>query len=278
MQIRRFFSPDLTQDAENLVLSPQESNHALRVLRLQPGDRLQLLNGRGLIADAELLPAGDVRRPKEASCRILSRKFFAPKAPSLTLCVAPPRGKAFDLVLKASVELGFAAIQPILCTYGVSRPEEASDNWQETLVTALKQSSNPYLPEILPPRSFSEILEASRTDISVFGASPAAEATPHQPLTPTRAAATTRLWIGPEGGFTQQEEQALLDHAAIPITLGHCILRVETAVPALAGCLYGLAGMDDRNGSDGNDGSDGRNGSDGSDGNDGSEDSDGRNG
>ena len=244
MQIRRFYSPDLMQDSESVVLSPQESNHVLRVLRLQAGDRLQLLNGRGLIANAELLPSGDARRPKEASCRILSRNFFAPATPSLTLCVAPPRGKAFDLVLKAAVELGFAAIQPVLCTYGVARPEEASDNWQETLVTALKQSSNPYLPEILPPKSFSEVLDTSRECLGVFGASPAAEATPHQQLTPGRAAATTRIWVGPEGGFTQPEEQALLEHGMIPITLGHCILRVETAVPALAGYLYGLAGME----------------------------------
>lgn len=246
MQIRRFYLPELATTDTVATLPPQEANHALRVLRLGEGDRLQLLNGRGLVADAELMPLGDKRRPKEASCRILTIHETPPPVPALTLFVAPPRGKAYDLVLRAAVELGFAAIQPILCAFGVAKPDECGcDSARETLVTALKQSANPWLPEIKPPMTFAAALSAGAPENgkAVFGASPASEATARQLLTPSAAAAATALWVGPEGGFSPEEESALLASGALPITLGRCVLRVETAVPALAGCLYGTAAL-----------------------------------
>ena len=140
MQIRRFYVPEFNEGDELVELPSSEASHALRVLRLRNGDRLQVMNGRGVIADAELVVDADGRRPRDASCRILSCQVFSRRTPSLTLCVAPPRGKAFDLVLREAVELGFSAIQPILCTYGVARSEETGSGCQETLVAALKQS------------------------------------------------------------------------------------------------------------------------------------------
>ncbi len=235
MQIRRFFCPELSDECQ-IQLPDAESTHALRVLRLSAGARMQLLDGKGTIADAELLPppAGQ-RNPKHACCQILERRTL-PRPSNLTLLVAPPRGKAFDLVLRAAVELGFAAIQPILCTYGVARPEGTSEGWNQTLIAAVKQSANPWLPVIKPPMEFADALACPEYRQAAFGASPAAEATPAQTVD---ANAVTALWVGPEGGFAPAEESALLSSGLRPITIGQCVLRVETAVPALAGYLAG---------------------------------------
>ncbi len=245
MQIRRFYVPEFNEGDELVELPSSEASHALRVLRLRNGDRLQVMNGRGVIADAELVVDADGRRPRDASCRILSCQVFSRRTPSLTLCVAPPRGKAFDLVLREAVELGFSAIQPILCTYGVARSEETGSGCQEPLVAALKQSSNPFLPEMRAPVGFAESLGEPPSDggLRAFGASPRAEATERRVLTPGNARRVTQIWIGPEGGFTRDEEDALLEAGGIPVTLGECVLRVETAVPALAGCVYGVAAL-----------------------------------
>ena len=243
MQIRRFYAPSLEADAATVLLSESESHHALRVLRLKPGERLRLLNGRGVVAEAELLPdPNGSRHPRQALCRILECTFQPRPFPELTLCVAPPHGKAFDLVLKAAVELGFAVIQPILCQYGVARPEVISVNWLETLIAALKQSQNPWLPELREPQEFQTILSASRADEvqGIFGASPAGEATPHRVVPAATVQSIRWLWVGPEGGFTPDEERALLEAGMIPVTIGKCTLRVETAVPALTGYLWGL--------------------------------------
>lgn len=243
MQIRRFYAPSLEADAATVLLSENESQHALRVLRLKPGDRLRLLNGRGVVAEAELLSdSNGSRHPRQALCRVLEYTFQSHPFPELTLCVAPPHGKAFDLVLKAAVELGFAVIQPILCQYGVARPEVISVNWLETLIAALKQSQNPWLPELRKPQEFQTTLSASRKDEvrGIFGASPAGEATPHQAIPAITLPSIRQLWVGPEGGFAPGEEEALLEAGMLPVTIGNCTLRVETAVPALAGYLWGL--------------------------------------
>ncbi|MBR4125943.1 MAG: 16S rRNA (uracil(1498)-N(3))-methyltransferase [Victivallales bacterium] len=238
MQLRRFYTPELSAGADTASLSEGESQHALRVLRMQPGDELLLLNGRGLIAHAELLPPLEgVRRPRQAICHILEKQEYQRIEPSLELCVAPPRGKAFDAVLRAATELGFATIQPVLCRYGVARPDDVADGWQETLVAALKQSCNPWLPEVRVPRDFSEVLADGVC--GVFGASPAAEATPHRALSVAVAKTVRRVWVGPEGGFAPEEENALLAKGVIPVTIGSATLRVETAVSALAGFLLG---------------------------------------
>lgn len=221
-----------------MALSAGESQHALRVLRMQPGDELLLLNGRGLVAHAKLLsPEQSERRAHQARCQILDTQVYQRSEPVLELCVAPPRGKAFDLVLRAATELGYAVIQPILCRYGVARPDGAAESWQETLITALKQSCNPWLPEVRAPREFSAVLADGIS--GVFGASPAAEATPHQLLSVETAREVRRVWVGPEGGFAPEEENALLTAGDIPVTIGTATLRVETAVPALTGFLFG---------------------------------------
>ena len=247
MQLRRFYIPELVHGETTVVLPESESQHALRVLRLSPGDELLLLNGKGVVARAELLdaPAG-VRRPKQAVCRILEPQNAARPDPPLTLCVAPPRGKAFDWILRTATELGVSVIQPILCRYGVARPEGVSENWHDTLVTAMKQSQNPWLPELCGPREFSAVLKESIASgaTSVFGASPAAEATPHQPLSSGTAAQVSRVWVGPEGGFAPEEEEAFLAAGCIPVTIGAATLRVETAVPALMGYLWGRRNAD----------------------------------
>ncbi len=244
MQVRRFYLPTLTATSAAVDLPEGESQHALRVLRLQAGDELLLLNGQGLVARAELLPApAGVRRPKQASCRIMDVQVFPRTEYPLELCVAPPRGKAFDLVLKAAVELGYLRIQPILCRYGVARPDEASEGWRETLVSALKQSCNPWLPELCAPREFATVLAEGVPGI--FGASPAAEATARQPLSIPSARQVRRLWVGPEGGFAPDEESALLSAGVTPVTLSSATLRVETAVPALTGFLWGRCGAEE---------------------------------
>ena len=230
MQTRRFHCPDLTQDAVEVALPVQESMQAAKVLRLRQGDKLTLMNGRGLIADAELV--GEVT-PRECRCRILSLREAHRPAPAIWLYVAPPHNRAFDAILSAAVELGVSQIFPVITRYSVSRPEGKSSGWDATLVAAMKQSMNPWLPEIASPAAFAEALAGSPA-FGFFGA------TPHHGLESARAATALReqeivpvaLWIGPEGGFSQEEETELLRHGLTPLSVGSYVLRVETAVPA----------------------------------------------
>ncbi|MBR6059768.1 MAG: 16S rRNA (uracil(1498)-N(3))-methyltransferase [Victivallales bacterium] len=231
-----YYYPDSFEIGTCAVLSTEETTHALRVMRLEPGDHLTLLNGRGDRADAILLPNESSRRMRQANCRIESMENIPCPNPSIILYVAPPRNKNMDAVLKAATELGVSKIVPIICRYAVSKPEsEPPATWTNVLITAMKQSGNPWLPILAPPTTFLDALSASHEN-GFFGAVPRpGETNTDVAMISEKSIA---LWVGPEGGFAPEEEQALRDKGLHPLTAGPWILRVETAVTALLGAIH----------------------------------------
>ena len=214
------------------VLSQGEAAHACKVLRLRTGDACQLLDGQGHLAEAEI---AEIDRHR-VRCAILSAQSFPLPCPKLRLYIAPPKGKNWDILLKMATELGVTRITPILCRYGVSRPDEAKDGWRETLIAACKQSGNPWLPQMDAPVAFAEAVAQSVGERGFVGMVPR-HAQENAVDAPESSGETLALWIGPEGGFSPEEEEALLQSGIHPLTVGRWILRVETAVPALLGAL-----------------------------------------
>ena len=238
--MRNFYCPDQSLTAGCTVELPAaEATHALRVLRLQAGDHLRLLNGSGIRAEAELLPSAEAgRRRQEAHCRVFAVEHCTPPAITLHLYIAPPRGKNMEAVLRTATELGVGRITPILCRYGVAKPENDKEGWQQTLIAACKQSGNPFLPAINPPQTFHDALAEHNAAAGFFGAVPGENDRPIQPGE-FPSPHCVSLWIGPEGGFSPEEDAALRGAGLRALTIGPWILRVETAVPALLGALYG---------------------------------------
>jgi 16S rRNA (uracil1498-N3)-methyltransferase len=236
MQIRRFYCPDIPATGLTTLLSEDEARHALKVLRLRHGERMLLLDGKGIIAEAELLD-GD-RAGRKASCRILSQTYYPEAEQKFRLYVAPPHGKGFELVLKTAIEMGVTRISPIICRHSVAKPEEISDNWRKVMVAACKQAVNPRIPKLDQPEEFRQALRDAQEE-GFFGAVPECR---RQTLTTAQLASREKiaLWIGPEGGFDNNEEAALLNAGYTPLTIGKCVLRVETAVPALIGMIHGI--------------------------------------
>jgi 16S rRNA (uracil1498-N3)-methyltransferase len=237
--MRRFYCPNIPATGCTVPLPESEARHAVKVLRLRPGERLLLLDGKGGIAEAELLDYD--RAGRKANCRILSQRCQPEPQPKFRLYAAPPHGKGFDLLLKSAVELGIARISPIICRHAVAKPENISDNWFNVLIAACKQAINPRMPKLDQPTDFQQALQQSG-ESGFFGAVPNSQ----------QQAATTAeldnanglaLWIGPEGGFDDSEEKALLKAGCRPLTVGNCVLRVETAVPALVGMIHGIVNV-----------------------------------
>jgi len=237
MQVRRFIVASIPASGDVVMLPPAEALHAGKVLRLRPGDRLDLLDGAGVRAEAELTDGGEGRRFAGMACRVLRREAIPEPALHLRLYIAPPRSRLMGDVIRGATELGVRRVTPLLCRFGVSRPDAgAREGWRQDAETALKQSGNPFMPEIDLPQDFAAALQAA-TEPGVFGA------VPRPGPAPTgdggRRGGRLGLWIGPEGGFAAEEEQALYDRGFTPLTVGPWVLRVETAVPALLGRLWG---------------------------------------
>lgn len=235
MIIHRFFCPGLQPGTGTAVQLPEaEGRHAVKVLRLRPGDEVLLLDGAGTVATATLSEAS--RDGRQVSCLISQSQYFPQPEQKIHLYVAPPRGKTFDLVLKMATELGVWQITPVICRYGVAKPSESSENWENILQTAVKQSVNPWLPAIAEPTAFSAALSGASLP-GYYGAVPRDDQPP-RPF-PSGSTPVLAVWIGPEGGFSEEETQALYEKGYCPLTIGQWTLRVETAVAALLGYVAG---------------------------------------
>ena len=225
-----FFCPELTLDSRQLELASNEAHHLATVLRLRKGDEIVLMNGNGLTADAILQNV----EKWHVNCQVQSVSEHRRPVP-MRLYIAPPRNKNMELVIRCATELGVSRITPVLCEYGVSRPDSDKEGWRQTAIVACKQSRNPYLPQMDAPLPFADAL-ANCHETSFLGAVPASGASTRGEVTMTPEGFA--LWVGPEGGFSEAETRALLEAGAVPVTVGPCILRVETAVPALLGAIY----------------------------------------
>ena len=237
MQIRRFMVALIPEVGADVVLPAAEALHAGKVLRLRSGERVDLLDGGGVRAEAVLSQAGVGRRFAGMACRVLRRECCLEPALILRLYIAPPRARLMGDVVRAATELGVRRVTPILCAFGVSRPDaEALDGWRQDVLAAIKQSGNPFLPVLDAPTGFAEAVRDA-SEPGIFGAVPRG-GLGGQASTPL-AGNCFGVWIGPEGGFAAAEEQALSAKGFTPVAVGPWVLRVETAVPALLGRLWG---------------------------------------
>ena len=152
--MHRFYLPPDEWNPDALVLSGSEAHHARNVLRLQPGDKAVLFNGRGREVTAEVTEL----RGREITLRKLHENSTAPLRCRITLGQAIPKGKNMDLIVQKAVEIGASEIVPIMSDRTIVRlhEEEAAqkqEKWQTIAIEAAKQSGQNWLPEVQKPRT-----------------------------------------------------------------------------------------------------------------------------
>lgn len=232
---RRFFCDSIPAPGDEAVLSAAESHHLARVLRGRSGEQVTLLDGAGAVAAAEIDDVGSRRKGALVRCRVIERRQV--EAPMLrpVLFISPPRQKQMSSIVRQATELGVWTIRPITVQRSVARPQpEATARWTEDAREACKQSGNPFLPTIHPPAILQEALDASDFPGHI-GWVPGNSESDSRPWSDDRvrgAAGQMGLWIGPEGGFAEDEAAQILAHGVRPLGLGPWVLRVETAVIA----------------------------------------------
>ncbi len=244
--MHRFYLPPAAARAPVLTLQGSEAHHALHVLRLGRGDRVQVLDGEGHILSGEITATGS--RTLTLAVRLTEER--PPLVPAATLYQAVAKTRSMEWIVQKAVELGVRCLAPVLSERSVPRftpPEAAAKvrRWRELAVEALKQCGNPWLPEILPPRPLAEVLaDHRRPSLAVVACLAPGTAPLRRVFTEYRAAHTAPpvevgLWVGPEGDFTPAEYAAITATGARPVTLGPLVLRCETAaVCCLAGVRY----------------------------------------
>ena len=224
------------------ALTGDEARHLSQVLRIKPGAAITVFDGCGNRASAEVLT---VTRDHVA-LRLDAAQTTPVTRPAITLAQAIPKGKNMDLIVQKAVELGIAAIQPLVTRHTVVHPGDGkSDKWRRIALEACKQCGQDTLPAIAEPLPFEQWL-GSLTDTSglhlIASLAPGARAL-REVLHAHPGTAAATLLVGPEGDFSPRETTAALAAGFLPVSLGPIVLRVETATLfCLSALRYEFAG------------------------------------
>ncbi len=212
---------------ENYQIKGESAHHLVNVVRIEAGEEILLLNGRGLKVKTKVSSLSK----KEVNLEKLEHSE-APERFHMDLALGVPKKEALELSLKQAVELGFRKIFLVRSQYSQTRLPEA-DRIESLLISALEQSNSAYLPEIISA-SWSEIPAQDYAQIVMMDS---------QNETGPKKASTGSpilLIVGPEGGFSPEESLFLHKWPQTKIlNLPTPILRTPTAVATGAGIILG---------------------------------------
>ena len=235
------FYVDFALSPDSVVELPDNVVRHLNVLRVKNTEEIVLFNGNGKAYPA--LP--EVLEKRRASVRILREESTDNESPlNITLVQAVSATERMDFTLQKSVELGVAEIRPVIserCVVRLSgeRAEKRVARWQEIVVSACEQSGRNIVPKVLPLTTYAQALrqlpqETTKLLMSLNRAQKLSDVRPQS--------GKVVFMVGPEGGWTEKEEQQAFDAGFQSVTLGKRVLRTETASLAAIAAMQTLWG------------------------------------
>jgi 16S rRNA (uracil1498-N3)-methyltransferase len=230
-----FLLDELPETAE-LLVEGAEGRHAVDVLRLAPGERVRVGDGRGTVAEGPVVAAD------AAGLRVLveSRVEVPAPQPEFVLVQALPKGDRGPLAVDLATELGVDRIVPWAASRCVTRwrddrIEKGLAKWRAAARAATKQARRPRLPEVTEPMTTRQVCGLlADADLAVVLHEQA-----RRPLAalPVPAQGTVAVVVGPEGGLTDGEVLAFRAAGGEPVRLGAEVLRTSTAGAAALAAL-----------------------------------------
>ena len=218
----RFYSPDIASD---LTLPEIESGHCCRVLRMKEGNRIYVVDGKGMEYECEITDA----HPKHTSVMILSERED-PKhwKEKIVLAVAPTKNiDRIEWMLEKVVEIGVDEIVLLRCEHS-ERKNVNEERLVKIIISAMKQSLKATLPVFRGLVKYHDFIESIDTPLKYIGyCAPDVERREFAKEFPGKGDVT--VMIGPEGDFSPEEVMLAMNKGFVPVTFGESRLRTETA-------------------------------------------------
>ncbi len=241
MSARRFFVSGVHRIEETVPIEGTDVHHALHVLRLSAGDRIEIIDSGARAFVAEL--TGDAAR---LGARLIEER---PRAATRELRVdvaqATPKAAKMDAIVEKATELGAMLLIPFSSERTVVRRvgDAKLQRWRRIARSAAEQCGRRDVPPVAAPISYKELLARfCAYDAVLFAWEGATEPLRNQLPHLLNGADSVLAVIGPEGGFSHAEVDAARECGAHIVSLGSRILRTETAAPALLAIIDYITG------------------------------------
>jgi 16S rRNA (uracil1498-N3)-methyltransferase len=222
----RFYVESPIGDSRTAQLVDAEAHHLVKVMRAAVGSDVTLFDGSG----CEFLARVSGMGRTSVELEILQRRQVDRELPfALTLAVALPKGERQKVLVEKLVELGATSLIPLHTRRSVAEATpSALLRLRRQVIEASKQSGRNRLMQIAEPRDLQSLLREPPAGRRLL-AHPSGD-----PVQVGQSAGATTIYIGPEGGFTEEEVTLARASGSEVASLGRRILRTETAAIALA--------------------------------------------
>lgn len=245
----RFFIPSDQITGNSVILKGEDRHHLLNVLRQGPGAEITVLNGKGqeyLVKITETTSdtvIGEILKQAERQTE-----------PKVRVCLVQslPKADKFEFIIQKNTELGVSSFQPLISERSTIRLDadqahKKGERWQKIIHEAAEQSGRQIIPKLEPVRSWDKFWrDNSPQGLCLIPWESEREKSIKEVLdTQMEIPEMVSVFIGPEGGFSQNEVEQAIKYGAIPVTLGPRILRTETAgLVAVSVILYHFGDLD----------------------------------
>lgn len=241
MTIPRIYSPDSLENKNTCELGEDNWKYLRKVMRLEPGDRINIFDGFGREFEAIIKSfstktvAVELGKTIPASSREIG----------ITLAQAIPKAKKMDTIVKSVAELGADMIIPFHAARSVSHIEDHKNSskqtrWQKIALEAARSSHSAYMTDVSKILSFNEMLAlSSEKFLNLIFWEEESQKTIKDVLTDEASFTFKNYFIvvGPEGGFSKDEVVKTKASGFISVSLGRQILKVETAAAAIVSII-----------------------------------------
>jgi len=216
-----FYVPALSS---GFVLPEEESQHAVKVLRMQVGDTLTVVDGAGGFYKARITNP----HPKHCAFEITETILeYGKRNYRLHIAIAPTKNiERLEWFIEKATEIGIDEITPIVCRFSERKVIKA-ERLEKIIVSAAKQSVKAYFPKLNPLCTFDELIKTCQASQKFIAH--CYEEDKRLLQTEIQPSEDVLILIGPEGDFSKEEVQKALSVGFIPVSLGNSRLRTETA-------------------------------------------------
>ena len=224
MSIPYFYIPSLNSSENTIQLDEETSKHISGVLRMKKGELLQLTDGKGHLAMAEIVD--DHRKKCVVRIQAISEQQSGIKKVTIAISLLKNSSR-FEWFLEKATEIGISEIIPLLCER-TEKEKIRIARMQNILVSAMLQSQQRFLPILYEPDSFHSVI-SNATQNKKFIAHCINDEKKNLTDLLNESMSSAIILIGPSGDFTHAEVQHAIQNHFVPVSLGRTRLRTETA-------------------------------------------------